>query len=282
MDRLKQYHTHEFDSNLISNVEMLSDKDKEIVKTALNKTWTNPKFKMRWFVGEVQITPFAKMRQWLLEIGAKEELIDFMEYELKKLEIKIKRLERKSNENLDEFEKEEVELELLKANFDIKLNKRRLNDAYLERQQLVDILNEFLESDEGKTEDGKSLLDVLNTDEEDRLEAQYWTVRLAKQAAMDIISYGRVGVGNMDALCSLSQEQQTEALTLAHRYALELNNQQYAIKNEMALQLGLSKDQLFAIEGGQMQEIRTKYTKEDSTQPKGDDNSGDLESVYRI
>jgi hypothetical protein len=282
MDRLKQYHTDRFNSELISNVEMLSEKDREIVKTALNKTWTNPKFKMKWFVGEIQITPFAKMRQWLLEVGAKEELIDFMEYELKKLEIKIKRLKRllTDSNRLNEFEKEENELELLKAEFDLKLNQRRLNDSYLERQQLIDILNEFLDSDEGKTEDGRPLMEVLNTDEEDKLEVQYWTIRLAKQAAMDIISYGRIGVGNMDALCSLSQEQQTEALALAHRYALEINNQQYAIKNEMALQLGLTSEQVFAIEGGQMQEIKTKHIKEEAALNNKD--SGDLESVYRI
>jgi hypothetical protein len=282
MDRLKQYHTDKFNSELISNVEMLSEKDREIVKTALNKTWTNPKFKMKWFVGEIQITPFAKMRQWLLEIGAKEELIDFMEYELKKLEIKIKRLKRLliDTSQLTEFEKEENELELLKAEFDLKLNQRRLNDSYLERQQLIDILNEFLDSDEGKTEDGRPLMEVLNTDEEDQLEVQYWTIRLAKQAAMDIISYGRIGVGNMDALCSLSQEQQTEALALAHRYALEINHQQYAIKNEMALQLGLTSEQVFAIEGGQMQEIKTKHVKEEAASNNKD--SGDLESVYRI
>ena len=50
---------------------MLTDREKDLVKISLNKEWTNPKFKLRWFVGQTQITPFAKFRQWLLEIKAK-------------------------------------------------------------------------------------------------------------------------------------------------------------------------------------------------------------------
>jgi hypothetical protein len=49
----------------------------------------------------------------------------------------------------------------------------------------------------------------------ERLERDYWTLRLAKQTAMDMIAYGRAGVGNMDAVVMLAPDQQLEVMKLA-------------------------------------------------------------------
>jgi hypothetical protein len=43
---------------------------------------------------------------------------------------------------------------------------------------------------ENRTVDGQSLMTVFNTPLEDEYEKQYWVVRFAKQAAMDLLSYG--------------------------------------------------------------------------------------------
>lgn len=281
MDRLKQYHSEEYHSEIISDISMLPAEEQELLKKALNKSWTNPKFKLKWFVGEMQITPFAKMRQWLLELRSKEEVIDFQEYEIKKLEIKIKKAKRHAEKIEDILDKEEAQVELDKLNFDLKLNKRRLQDGYLERQNLIDLVKEFLDSPEGKTPDGRSLIEVLNTQEEEIYEAEYWTARLAKQAAMDICAYGRIGVGNMDALCQLSQQQQTDALALAHRYALQLDSHQAVIRKEMAKQLGLPENWVPIIG---LEQTSSTIVKEDAHIKISDTQTTteELESVYRI
>lgn len=282
-DRFKQYHSEKYNSEVISDVSMMTPEDQEMIRRALNKTWTNPKFKMKWFVGEMQITPFAKMRQWLLEIKHREEAIDFSEYEMNKLVIKLKRQQRiveQLKDSADPLDLEEAELELVKLQFDEKMNRRRLQDAYLERQHLVDLLNEFLDSPEGKTEDGRSLMDVLDTEEEEVLEAHYWTMRLGKQAAMDIVAYGRIGVGNMDAICQLSQQQQTDALALAHRYAIQLDQHQAVLRSEMAKQLGLPEDYVPIIGLQKTAEVFQPLPSEEKTI--GQDKNKDLENVYRI
>ena len=282
-DRFKQYHSEKYNSEVISDVSMMTPEDQEMIKRALNKTWTNPKFKMKWFVGEMQITPFAKMRQWLLEIKHREEAIDFSEYEMNKLVIKIKRQQRIVDElqnSGDPLDLEEAELEIVKLQFDEKMNRRRLQDCYLERQHMVDLLNEFLESDEGKTEDGRSLMDVLDTEEEEVLEAQYWTMRLAKQASMDIIAYGRIGVGNMDAICQMSQQQQTDALALAHRYAIQLDQHQAVLRAEMAKQLGLPEDYVPIIGLEKKLEVFSPLPNDEGVKDQKDNK--DLENVYRI
>ena len=62
----------------------------------------------------------------------------------------------------------------------------------------------------------KKLIDVFDDPELcERLERDYWTLRLAKQTAMDMIAYGRAGVGNMDAVVMLEPDQQLEVMKLA-------------------------------------------------------------------
>jgi hypothetical protein len=116
-----------------------------------------------------------------------------------------------------------------------------LSNWYLERQQLIDLVNEFLESEEALLPDGsgRTYMDIMDTEEEDLYEAQYWTNRLAKQAATDLLFYGRVNSGNMDAILSMSPQQQTETLTLALSYGSQLQKIQANIQLEVDQTLSL-------------------------------------------
>lgn len=287
IDRFKQYENHDFDSVPVSDVSMLPEKDIELIKYALNKEWTNPKFKLKWFVGEQQITPFAKLRQWLLELRSKEEVIDAQMHDTKTMQLKIKKFKRILESSTDEIEKEEAEIELTTLEFNLRRNQRRTNDSLLERQHLIDLINEFLDSEESKLPDGRSIMDIMGTSEEDHLEAHYWTIRLAKQAAMDISSFGRVGVGNMEAICNLTEQRQSEILVLAHRYALQLEVHQNVIRQEVAAQLGIPKEAVPALGVTMSSEVITKYTSKPSVTAEipADDiqkQKEDLKNVYRI
>jgi hypothetical protein len=221
---------------------MLSERDKELIKKSLNKEWTNPKFKLRWFVGQAQITPFAKFRQWLLEIKTKEEAIENMEYELAKHQVEIERFKRLRDSATDDLDKRMAEIEMWNLERLHYMSKRRIQDWYLERQHLVDLLKEFLDSDEAKLKDGsgRTYMDIMDTEEEDNFEAEIWTNRLAKQAACDLIFYGRINSGNMDAILTMSAEQQAETLALGLNFATQLqqytNNLQLKIDEKLKLQ----------------------------------------------
>ena len=43
---------------------------------------------------------------------------------------------------------------------------------------------------------------------------------MAKQAMLDMISYGRVGTGNLDSILMMSAEQQKQVLSLASSYTV--------------------------------------------------------------
>jgi hypothetical protein len=240
-----EYHSDRFNSEINSDVSMLSERDKELIKKSLNKEWTNPKFKLRWFVGQAQITPFAKFRQWLLEIKTKEEAIENMEYELAKHQVEIERFKRLRDSSTDDLDKRMAEIEMWNLERLLYMSKRRIQDWYLERQHLVDLLKEFLDSDEAKLKDGsgRTYMDIIDTIEEDHFEAEIWTNRLAKQAACDLIFYGRINSGNMDAILTMSAEQQAETLALGLNFATQLqqytNNLQLKIDDKLKLQNSL-------------------------------------------
>jgi hypothetical protein len=237
-----EYHSDRFNSEINSDVSMLSERDKDLIKRSLNKEWTNPKFKLRWFVGQAQITPFAKFRQWLLEIKTKEEAIENMEYELAKHQVEIERFKRLRDTAIDDLDKRMAEIEMWNLERLHYMSKRRIQDWYLERQHLVDLLKEFLDSDEAKLKDGsgRTYMDIMDTEEEDNFEAEIWTNRLAKQAACDLIFYGRINSGNMDAILTMSAEQQAETLALGLNFATQLqqytNNLQLKIDEKLKLQ----------------------------------------------
>jgi hypothetical protein len=237
-----QYNSDRFNSEINSDVSMLSEQDQNLIKVAMNKEWTNPKFKLRWFVGQAQITPFAKFRQWLLEIKAKEESIENMEYEIAKHEVECERFRRMASEAIDDLDRRLAELELWNRERLSYTSKRRLQDWYLERQHLIDLCTEFMASDEAKLPDGtgRTYMDIMNTSEEDVYESQYWTNRLAKQAACDMIFYGRINSGNMDAILMLSPDQQSETLALTVNFATKLQSYQGQLQSVADKQLGVS------------------------------------------
>ena len=245
-DRRIQYHSERYNSEINTDVSMLSEQEQSLVKLALNKEWTNPKFKLRWFVGQAQITPFAKFRQWLLEIKAKEESIENMEYEIAKHEVECERFQRLRDEAIDDLDRKLAEIELWNRQRLSYTSKRRIQDWYLERQHLIDLCNEFMASEEAKLPDGsgRTYMDVINTAEEDVYEAQYWTNRLAKQAACDMIFYGRINSGNMDAILMMNPEQQAETMALTVNFATKLQSyqQQLQVSADDAVRSSLGMD----------------------------------------
>lgn len=277
-DRRSQYSDHKFLSKIESDVSMLNDKERDVITKALNKEWTNPKYKLKYFVGQAQITPYSKFRQWLLEIKAKEESIENMEYEMAKYEIEVDRFQRMADEAHDDLDRRLAEVERWNAERNLTMSKRRLQDWYLERQHLVDLLEEFSQSDEAILPDGsgRTYWDVLNTEEEDVYEAEYWTNRLAKQAATDMLFYGRIGTGNMDAILSMAPEQQAETFALTMNFSTQVQQYTMALQQQaeenLKLQGKLDNKDLLAPQ--EKQEKLESQTTQDS--------SKDINDVYNI
>jgi len=177
--------------------------DEKLMKISENMSFALPKYKAYNFVGGAQITPYAKLKQWLLELRGREDAVEHLEYTVRKAELEIQ-MDEESN--------------------DLRKFKRNLRDAYRERQGFIDLIKEFLESEDSILPDGTKLIDVFGNHElEEKYEHEYWTVRMAKQAMLDMISYGRIGTGNLDSILMMDPEQQKQVLSLASSYTISID-----------------------------------------------------------
>jgi hypothetical protein len=117
-----------------------------------------------------------------------------------------------------------VDLTIADKMIDLRKFKRNLKDAYRERQGFIDLIKEFLDSEDAILSDGTKLIEVFGNPElEEKYEHEYWTVRMAKQAMLDMISYGRIGTGNLDSILMMDPEQQKQVLSLASAYTVSID-----------------------------------------------------------
>ena len=205
-------------------LDTLNEVDRKLLDIAEDISFSLPKFKADNFVGGAQITPYAKLKQWLIELRQREDIVEHLEYLFRKKEIEIE-LEHEKVEFITEpLRKELVVLSIKDMHIDLRKYQRNLKDAYKERQVFIDLVKEFIESDDSKLPNGMSLMDVFGNQElEDKFEKEYWSVRMAKQAMLDMISYGRVGTGNLDSILMMSPEQQKEVMALASSYTVTMD-----------------------------------------------------------
>jgi hypothetical protein len=205
-------------------VDTLSEVDRNLLNIAEELSFSLPKYKAENFVGGAQITPYAKLKQWLIELRSREDAVEHLEYLLRKKEIEIELEHEKIEFVTEPLRKELIELGIKDMHIDLRKYQRNLKDAYKERQVFIDLVKEFMETDDAKLPNGMSLMDVFGNQEiEDKLEKEYWSIRMAKQAMLDMISYGRVGTGNLDSILMMTPEQQKEVMALASSYTVTID-----------------------------------------------------------
>ena len=98
----------------------------------------------------------------------------------------------------------------------------KLRTILVEREKVLKLIDEIDNSPLGRTKDGRRYLDIMNDPEQnEEIESDYWEYRLAKQAAMDMIAYGRIGVGNMEAIMQLDADSQNKTIAMAYEVLIQ-------------------------------------------------------------
>jgi hypothetical protein len=210
--------------DLISDTSNLTTDQAELIAYSLGREWQMPTFKAKHFVGNAQIHPYSKLKQYLLEINSRESALERMIFDYKKNDLALRRVEHKITIT-EGFDREEAEIERDEELRKKKTMLHKLKDLYNERQVFLDLIDEFNNSEEGRMKDGTLIIDAIkDRNKEEELEREYWTLRLAKQSACDMIAYGRIGVGNMEAVSMLDAKQQEEVFQLAADYVVRNEN----------------------------------------------------------
>lgn len=240
-------------NELVTNTAVLTPPHKEMVERAINQAFTLPEFKAKHFIGKAQMTPYAELKQYLIELNAREDLVEKLEYEYSKLYLQKELEIEKMDATESDAEKKLHLLEVMKYERSLKRQQNALYAAYQERELFLNLIDKFNNSPQGRLPDGRLIYDAVHEDPSvaEKLEKEYWTIRLAKQTAMDMIAYGRAGVGNMDAVMMLEQDQQEQVMQLASDLFVrnEVRTQQMLTAANKSLELGYEGTELTKLMG---------------------------------
>ena len=67
----------------------LSQEHRDLIEKSNNRNLVMPEFKVKHFVGNAQITPYAKLKQYIIELNGREMAVESMLYENKKAQLEI-------------------------------------------------------------------------------------------------------------------------------------------------------------------------------------------------
>ena len=194
--------------------------DTELIEFANNEVDSSvPKFKLKHFVGGSLITPFHNLKQLFLELKIRQDSYLHIQWEIKRKELE-EMVEREKLANCtNDIEKQYIEIDLLNIVKDKKRHEDAQVGALKEKDAILELIRELCDSPQGTLPDGTKLMDVFGNKElEEELEKQHWVTRLAKQASMEMLAYGRIGTGNMDAIAMLDSKEIGECLQLTSQY----------------------------------------------------------------
>ena len=188
----------------------LTKKDFDVLSASMRFDSGMTEYECEHFVADPQLTPWRKVRQALMELETRYHAYMENRNSLRKAEILRKRLNRDMPLLPDELDRELMQIDMEKNDYDIGIWKRKLRQSELELKYFLNVVDKYV-ADEHPLE--------YYCQENHQEVRMYWIARMGKQAAMDIISYGRIGSGNMTTIMDMPEEDQVETLGVAVQYS---------------------------------------------------------------
>lgn len=192
----------------------LTNFDQKLVLSAIQSDMGMTAYQASRFVANSQLTPYKKVRQALMELEVRHHAYQEIRASLRRAEIGRLKMFQQMEFIKDPLDKELLQIDIDKNDYDISIWKRKLRQSEYEMKSFIDIVKEHAPDEE-------SLKYYMTINEEE--ERQYWITRMGKQAALDIIAYGRIGSGNMDSIAMMKSDEQLDTLSLAVQYSGLIN-----------------------------------------------------------
>ena len=166
------------------------------------------------YVIKSHVTADRQLKQVFLEIENRSHQYEKMLLDEKKGIVRLRKVreevEKLKAEGAEQYDIDLAEIEVEDAMLDMEMWHRRKGQAQYELNVFIDYIKE-----KGYTKDQLEEAVEWNAERE----REYWIARLGKQAALDIMANGRVGIGNMDSIAMMKQEDQVGILDVASQYA---------------------------------------------------------------
>jgi|TARA_R110000744_G_scaffold35868_2_gene82829 hypothetical protein len=216
----------------------LDDIDNNILNGALNLNSGQSKYQSEVFVAHSQLTPYRMIKQCLLELEARHHSWFNIDNKLKKKRIEIQMAAREIDVEDDDLRCQMIAIDMEDMAHDIEVWERKKIQAEEEVHDYLRLAKKIAvdSGDEGIIEK------AFGYDHEE--ERKYWITRMAKQAAMDMVSYGRIGSGNMDSIAMMPEEDQVLTLATTLQYNERLGQGMTEIGNAVSQGLLDNKEHL--------------------------------------
>jgi hypothetical protein len=200
--------------HILSTTELnFDDLDKCIIDAAVNSGYGQTDYQLVNFVSQSHPTLYRQLRQTFLEIEVREHSLSKISISKRKAEVLLRQKENLLSATKDLYERELVELEIEDLKIDIQVYDKKLKMAQEELKIFLNFVRRYCSTEE----DIKKALEP-NSEEEHK----YWIARMAKQSAVDVLTQGRIGPGNLDSILMMSEEDQVATMQLALDYSSAL------------------------------------------------------------
>ena len=180
------------------------------------------------FVVNSHVTDKRKLRQTLTEISTRNHERKKLFLDIERKKIKIEQLEAGLEIEDDPYARRLMQCDIDEFKLDIGRFKIAVHQSSNELQAFMDWVNKKYDSME-------ELIEAAQYNEEE--ERKYWVARMGKQAAMDVYCTGRIGIGNLDSIAMMREEDQFATLNIAMQYSGLLNAGIGKIQNELKPQM---------------------------------------------
>lgn len=187
-----------------------------ILENAIQFSTGQTDYQNEHFVMNSHVTKYRQIRQALLEIENRHHGLRKIELDIRRDDIKIAKLKQDLEVCADELEAELIRIDIEDFESDQQIRRRKLT----RQQQEMDVFVRRVQDNVEKEEDIQKYFDQ---DQEE--ERKYWIARMGKQAAMDILSFGRISTGNLDSIAMLPEEEQLQILSIGFQYSNLLGGQ---------------------------------------------------------
>jgi hypothetical protein len=166
-------------------------------------------FQSRHFVVNSQVTEYRRVRQALIEIDTRIGMKKQIERNRQKRIIERQIILRDIENETDDLKKQLLQVDLQQADWDIHMYDKK-------ERMCQNELNNFMQMVKDSVGSIENLEKYRNHNELE--EKNYWITRMAKQAAMDLNTIGRISQGNMDSILMMPLDDVRETLSLAIKY----------------------------------------------------------------
>lgn len=178
-------------------------------------TFSMSQFQIKHFVVGSQHNNFRQFKQILLEMEVRLTNLEQIGLDMEKNRLERNLAEEKMNSETSPAQKALYVHEIKKLDISYENGMRSMARTKGELEYLQNIEKEFREKI-----DVKELMD-----NQDLYENDYWIKRLANQAALELLTVGRIGVGNLEALMQMGDTNFKKALVEATRITNEVKSQ---------------------------------------------------------